>query len=72
MDADFLEKVRFDFTSDPEMFQAIYQNQSSKADEIDVLVKDNLQELLMQLTSLPLNQGDTSQIKDRIKAGLRQ
>lgn len=71
-DADFVEQIKYDFTSDPEMFQAIYKNQSEKADEIDVLVMDNLQELLTQLTSLPLHNGDTSQIKDRIRAGLKQ
>ncbi len=71
-DADFADQVEFDFTSDPEMFQAIYANQSAKADEIDVLVMDNLQELLTQLTSLPLNSGDTSQIKERIRAGQKQ
>jgi hypothetical protein len=71
-DADFADQVEFDFTSDPEMFQAIYANQSAKADEIDVLVMDNLQELLTQLTSLPLNTGDTSQIKERIRAGQKQ
>ena len=71
-DADFADQVGSDFASDPEMFQAIYANQSAKADEIDVLVMDNLQELLTQLTSLPLNSGDTSQIKERIRAGQKQ
>ena len=71
-DADFAKQVRFDFTSDPEMFQAVYQVQSEKDDEIDLLDKENLQELLTQLTSLPLQNGDTSQIKKKIQAGLKR
>jgi len=66
-DADFASKVEHDFQDDPEMFQAVYANQSAKADEIDTLVMDNLRELFGQVTSLPLKNGDTSQIAERIK-----
>ena len=69
-DADFSSQVEFDFQDDPEMFQAVYANQSAKAEEIDTLVMDNLRELFNQITSLPLKNGDTSQIKERIQKTL--
>lgn len=59
------------FEDDPEMFQAIYQSQEEKANEIDALVQDNLNELLAQLEGLQLRNGQTDGMVRRLKEGMK-
>lgn len=48
------------YSDDPEMFNAIYDFESGKTEEIDQLVKANLQRLAQQLQSLPLRAGNAA------------
>lgn len=57
-DADFKDRVTYEFSDDPAMFQAVFQGQQSKAAEVDTAVKDGLRSLLAQLKALPF-QGKT-------------
>jgi len=67
LDADFSDKVRFDFSDDPEMFQGIYQTQADKTDEVTMMLKDNIRELIDQLEALPLKEGDASNLIQRLR-----
>jgi hypothetical protein len=69
---DFEEKTDMGgFEDDPEMFQAIHQSQTEKADDIDALMRDNMQELMAQLEALPLRNGQTSNMVRRLKEGMK-
>lgn len=52
---------------DPEMYGAFFQNQTSKSEEITVMLKGQLAELFEQLGSLKLRNGDTSNLLKRIQ-----
>ena len=55
------------FSDDPEMYQAMYELQQSKSDEITGMLKDNLRELFKELESLPLENGDTAGLLEKIR-----
>lgn len=68
----FEEKVDLGgFEDDPEMFQAIYQGQEAKSTEIDALVQENMNELIAQLEALPLRNGQTDGMVQRLKEGMK-
>lgn len=67
LDGDFKAQVGDSFSDDPELFAGIYQAQQAKTEEIEQLVRSNLQELLTQVTSLPLQRGDTAALIQRTK-----
>lgn len=54
-------------TEDPEMYQAFYANQQQHSTEIDRLVQGQLQELVKQLETLPLRNGNTAELVSRLK-----
>jgi hypothetical protein len=60
------DRVRTDFADDPEMFQAMYENQNAKAAEVTSIIRDNLTELMEQLKSLPLENGNTQELLTRV------
>lgn len=64
--ADLSDKVRFSFGDDPEMFSMIYQNQQAKADEVNAVVREGMQELVQQLKTLPLREGTTKELEERV------
>jgi hypothetical protein len=66
----FLEQVKYDFTDDPEMFQAIFANQASKAEEVDKLVQENMNEMIGQLEALSLSSGQTNNMVQRLRKSM--
>ena len=67
---ELIEKVKYDFSDDPEMFNAIFDTEKSKTDDINNLVKSRLVELVGQLEAIPLNNGDSSQAVKKLLASL--
>jgi hypothetical protein len=57
------------YADDPEMFGAIWKHQESKSQELDFLVQENLQELFQQLSGLPLQEGSTDNLLQRLREG---
>ncbi len=55
--ADATGHIAMNFSDDPEMFEAIWEVQRAKRDDLVNLVRTNLQELSMQLQLLRLRQG---------------
>ena len=66
LDGDFSDKVRYNFSDDPEMFEGIYAVQQEKAAEVESVLRDALTELSQQLQSLPLKEGSTDEVLKRI------
>lgn len=64
---DLSEMLTFEYEDDPEMFQAIYDKNESKAAEIDAMIRDNLALMVQQLEALPLRDGNAGDILSRIK-----
>ena len=52
------------------MFNAIFDTEKSKTDDINNLVKSRLVELVGQLEAIPLNNGDSSQAVKKLLASL--
>lgn len=72
LDADFSDKVRYNFADDPELFQGIYEVQQGKTEEIKQILAEGLQELIEQLQALPLQTGNTSELAKRISQTLKK
>ncbi len=68
-DQDPASFVQGEFSDDPMMFEAVYKLEGSKTEEINRLVRENLQRLAQQLDSLPLRTGTTSGV---VKTMLQQ
>jgi hypothetical protein len=60
VDDNVARRVKYDLADDPEMFEAVWQVEKGKTDEIDRFVRDRLQALIIQLESLPLKNGDAA------------
>lgn len=65
-----IDKVRYDFSDDPEMFNAIFDTEKSKTDDINNMVKARLRTLVQQLQDLPLTNGDSTEIAKKLAASL--
>jgi len=65
-----IDNVRYDFSDDPEMFNAIFDTEKSKTDDINNMVKTRLQALVHQLQDLPLDNGDSTEIAKKLAASL--
>lgn len=63
--ADISDKVRYDFSDDPEMFDAIYKAQASKTEEVEGIIRDTLDALVSQLVSLPLRTGNVEELLEQ-------
>jgi hypothetical protein len=68
---DFSAQVQTDFADDPEMFSAIYKTQAGKADDVTAMLRDNLEELVAQLQAVPLVNGDTTDLLNRLGQHIR-
>lgn len=66
LDNNWTDQVTYDFADDPEMFSAIYKNQDEKSEEINATIKENLLELFSQLRSVPMQNGSTESIGNKI------
>jgi len=51
-------QIQADFSDDPSMFESIYKMEKDRTDEINMLVKARLGQLLKQLNALDLENGD--------------
>lgn len=67
---EIVEKVRYDFSDDPEMFQAIFETEKGKTEDINDLVKARLAALVQQLEKLPLANGDASGAAKKLMSAL--
>lgn len=65
-----IEKVRYDFSDDPEMFQAIFETEQSKTQDINDMIKARLAAMVQQLEKLPLANGDASGAARKLLASL--
>jgi hypothetical protein len=65
-----LEKVKYDYSDDPEMFNAVYDMQSSRTGDINKTIKGMLKSLLEQMKDLPLNNGDPTEAVARMIKGM--
>lgn len=65
------QNIPSEFADDPEMFQGLWESQNSRSEEIKQIVAANLQELLNQVTRLPLVHGDLDDLVRKIQKGMR-
>jgi hypothetical protein len=54
-------------SDDPTMYSAFYDNQEAKSQEIKQMLAEHLNQLFEQLASLPLRNGDTTDLLNRIR-----
>jgi hypothetical protein len=65
-----VDKVRYDFSDDPDMFNAIFDTEKAKTDEINSMIKDRLSALVQQMEAIPLENGDSTEIVKKLAASL--
>lgn len=63
-----LVDVQGEFSDDPTMFNAIYDAEAAKTADINRAIRSNLQNLLQQLKSLPVRNGDTSKVEQMLQS----
>lgn len=63
---DLVGQVSAEFSDDPEMFSAIHGLEAGKTQEINNYVKANIAALAKQLEQLPLSEGETKGIVERM------
>lgn len=67
-----VERVNYDYSDDPVMFQAIWDMEKSRTDDINNTIKARLGRLVQQLEALPLDNGDTKDVVERLIHNLPQ
>jgi hypothetical protein len=67
---DLVGKIHTDFSDDPDMFSAIYQQEDEKTKEINDLVRGNLALLVRQLADLRLTNGDAQKLAVQLSSTL--
>lgn len=67
-----LRDVPGEFSDDPVMFESIYKFEQGKTDEIVKGLRENVQQLVNQLGSLPLENGEAQAALDRIIKSIRK
>ena len=58
--------VRDTWSDDPEMYQAIYEMQQQKVEDLKASLQDNFKELFVQLKLLPVKSGNKEDIMRKI------
>lgn len=58
-----------DFTDDPEMYSALYQSQQAKSGDIKQMIREHLTEMIKQIESLPLENGNAKDLLRRTREG---
>jgi len=71
-EGDLWDQVQATYSDDPAMFAAIYEMERGKTEAINQLVKERLGQLLEQLESLELQNGDTKAVVKKLLAQLRR
>lgn len=61
-----------EFSDDPDMFNAIYDVEAGKADDINGTIVDRATMLAEQLNALKLTNGDTASVAEKILASVRK
>ena len=61
--------VRDTWSDDPEMYQAIYELQQQKMDDMKMFLHENFRDLHEQLRILPIEEGNKESLMKRISAG---
>ena len=61
--------VRDTFSSDPEMYQAIYELQEQKKDLVKLFLADNFADLKSQLKAVPLESANKEELMQRLEQG---
>jgi len=64
--------IQGEFSDDPEMFDAIYDLESTKTGEINSIVRANLQQMARQLEALPLRNGSAQGVVQQMLQSLGQ
>jgi hypothetical protein len=59
-------RIASDFEDDPEMFQAVWEVQRGKTEDLVDLLRESLNSLKLQLDDLPLQHGDTAETLELI------
>lgn len=65
-----MQQIKFDFSEDPEMFEAIYGAEQNKTEAINHFVKTRLRALVEQLQMLPLRNGKIEQVAEMMLKAL--
>lgn len=69
--ADLSDQIHDTFAEDPDMFQALHENQTEKTQQCEQLIRENLERLLSQIEALPLANGSAEQLRDRLRQNIR-
>lgn len=72
---EMLSKISYDFSDDPEMFQAISQTELDRANNINQMVRLRTRKMLSQLAALPLSEkaaANASKIVNKLLKNLEQ
>lgn len=67
---DLANRVQYEYSDDPTMFNAIWDMERSRTDDINRIIKERLTLLVRQLEALPLQNGDTKDVVQRMMANL--
>jgi len=67
---ELIQRIRMDFSDDPEMFSAIWDMEHQKTEEINLIVFARIEELIKQLKSLSLKVGDAIKAAEKLEKGL--
>ena len=67
MKASVADKVRADYSDDPEMFSAIWDVQQGHNDDLKKMLQGNLNELAIQLQLLPMQQGKKDSLIQQVQ-----
>jgi hypothetical protein len=61
-----------EFSDDPEMYNAVWDSQRAKSDEVTQMLKRELMELFAQVSALPLRNGNAKNLQDRLRKAVRK
>jgi len=70
---DLAERARYNFSDDPEMFKAVFEQDKGRTDDINKLLASRLHGLLRQLRRLPYRSADSANVAKlvaKLAAGL--
>lgn len=67
---DLVNRVSSEYSDDPAMFNAIWDMERSRVDDINRIIRERLTLLVKQLEGLPLENGDTKDVVQRMMANL--
>jgi hypothetical protein len=63
--------IQLEYADDPEMFEAIYDSNNSKTEDIERMIGINLQLMVDQIKTLPLKEGSSDQILENIQKQIK-